>query len=409
MTTDGAGSPDDRPVPHAASSDAIAALDQRDTAGALASGKVTMISLEAICGRLGPRWAGKRVLVHEHLERDLDRTLGALGFYQRISDTDYLVAQADKSQLAGQIACLHCLRHTLHHFLGEALIKDMLLHTVSRVGAEGVFGAKLDVMAVQQAIGQAAGRGAADDEDGEGDEEGSQGLTTSWSPFIASNGARVRVSCSLEPVFQLKTSSRIGHRLVRRVVATRGQTALSPDDVRRLSSFDIERIDFATIERGLDRLKADGAARGLSLILPVSFVTLSSARARSTLIDLFKTAKDAVQLGLICEVCDIEGVPPSALLSAVSLIRPYSLYVFGHLQETPASGLPWLKGSGLQGLSMECPDTVTEDADFFGWAQSTRAAASAAGKAALAYRLPSLRHAAMASFMGATHGSLRSA
>ncbi len=405
MTPDGAGSPDERPVLHAASSDAIAALDQRDTAGALASGKVTMISLDAIAERLGPRWPGKRALVYEHLERDLERAMGTLGFHQRISDTDYLVAQADKSQLAGQIACLHCLRHTLHHFLGEALIKDMRLHTVSRVGAEGVFGAKLDVTAVEQALA----RPAPEQDDTEEGEDDHEGVTTSWSPFIASNGARVRVSCALEPVFQLKTSSRIGHRLVRRVVATQGRTTLSAEEVRRLSSFDIERIDFATIERGLDRLKADGAARGLSLILPVSFVTLSSARARSTLIDLFKTAKNTVQLGLICEVCDIEGVPPSALLSAISFIRPYSLYVFGHLQETPASVMPWLKGSGLQGLSMECPETVTDDADFFGWAKSTRAAASAAGKAALAYRLPSLRHAAMASFMGATHGSLRPA
>ena len=405
MPPDGAGPSAEAPVLHAANGEAIAALNQRDTAGALAAGKVTMISLDAISERLGPRWPGKRALVYEHLERDLERTMGALGFHQRISDTDYLVAQADRSPLAGQIACLHCLRHTLHHFLGEARVQDMLLHTVSRVGEDGVFGAKLDVMAVEWAVRHGGARGVDDDDEDDDD----QGVTTSWSPFIASNGARVRVSCLLEPVFRLKTSSRIGHRLVRRVVATQGRTALSPDEVRRLSSFDIERIDFATIERGLDRLKADGAARGLSLILPVSFVTLSSARARSTLIDLFKSAKDTVQLGLICEVCDIEGVPPGALLNAISFIRPYSLYVLGHLHETPVNGLPWLKGSGLQGLSMECPDTVTEDADFFSWARSTRGAASAAGKAALAYRLPSLRHAAIASFMGATHGSLRPA
>ena len=39
-----------------------------------------------------------------------------------------------------------------------------------------------------------------------------------WSPFVASNGQHVRVSCTLEPVFEVKRHTRIGYRLRRRVL-----------------------------------------------------------------------------------------------------------------------------------------------------------------------------------------------
>jgi hypothetical protein len=388
-----------RSVLHGASESAIAVLDQLEANGALANGKVTMVSLGAVAERLGPRWGARRDLVREHLERNLRRSIGPLGMHQRISGTDYLIVQPDKSPLAGQMTSLNCLRSTLHHFLGETLIEDTVIHTVTRIGTEGVYGERLDVTAVDA---------AAKLEETAWDDDGEAGVKVPWSPFVASNGKRVRVSCVLEPVFQLKSSTRIGYRFARRVLTMPTDAPLTPDDVRRLSSSDIERIDFATIERGLGRLKAEGDAKAdLSLIVPVSFVTLSSGRGRAELINLFKSAQESVRLGLICEVCDIDGVPPGALLAAVSLIRPLSLYVFGRLSEPFTGSTSVLKGAGLHGLSVECPHSITGDAEFIGWAKGACAATRRVGKSAILYRLPSFRHAAIAALMGVTHASLR--
>jgi hypothetical protein len=396
------GAPVGRSALHGVGESVVAALDQLEADGALADGKATMVSLGAVAERLGPRWSARRDLVREHLERNLSRSMGPLGVYQRVSDTDYLIVQPEKSPLAGQMTSLNCLRNTLLHFLGETLIEDTLIHTVTRVGREGVYGERLDVTAVDAA----AKREEAD----WGDDGGEAGAKVPWSPFVASNGKRVRVSCVLEPVFQLKSSKRIGYRVARRVLALPTDAPLTPDDVRRLSSSDIERIDFATIERGLGRLKAEGDAKAdLSLILPVSFITLSTGRGRAELVNLLKSAQESVRLGLICEVCDIEGVPAGALLAAVSLIRPFSLYVFGQLSDPVTSSTSVLKGAGLHGLSLECPHSITGDAEFIGWAKGASAAARRVGKSAILYRLPSFRHAAVAALMGVTHASLRAA
>ena len=132
-------------------------------------------------------------------------------------------------------------------------------------------------------------------------------------------------------MFQLKTYGRIGYRMRRSVLTLPSETPLTAAEQRKLTGADFERIDFATLARGLNRLQEEAGERQPSLILPVSYVTLSSNRGRATLVEWFRTAQASVQRGLICEVCDIEGVPPSALLAAISLIRPFSLFMVGAL------------------------------------------------------------------------------
>jgi len=190
------------------------------------------------------------------------------------------------------------------------------------------------------------------------------------------------------------------------VLTLPNETPLSLGEQRRLSSSDIEKIDFATLARGLNRLQESGAAeREPSLILPVSFVTLSSQRGRATLADFFRAAQGSVKQGLICEVCDIEGVPPSALLAATSLIRPFCLFMVGRLAEATAAPLNHLKDAGLQGLSIECPRGLDTDAEFAAFAKAVAAAAKPVAKTLLFFGLTGPRQAAIAEVLGATHGS----
>jgi hypothetical protein len=366
----------------------------------LSEGKVCVIALDAIRDGMGDRWPARREVVYEHVERTLQRKLGAHGFYLRISDTDFLVAQPSVSRLAGQAYCLNCLREVLHYFLGEALPANITVREVTSIDDGGVTAHKLDVAAVEEAeLAERASDAAAG---------GRKALAQDrWTPFVAADGRHVRASCRLTQVVQLKTFGSIGHRMVRRVLELPSEVPLSAADVRRLSRADIEKIDFATLSRGLSRL-LEGESREThpSLILPVSFVTLSNQRGRAMLVEFFRAARTSVKQGLICEVCDIEGVPPSALLAAVSLIKPFSLFVVGHLSEVPARPLAEFKDAGLQGLSIERPASAASEGDFAAFVKATLTAARPMTRTLMVHNLDSPREAAIAGLLGATHGSL---
>ena len=388
------------------SADAQQALERIQSSSILSEGKACLLSLDAVRARLGPRWIERRERAYEHAGQILRRRLGAHAFFLRVSETDFLVAQPGVDRLAGQAYCLNCLREVLTYFLGEALLSDIVVHEVTSIDGGRIAARQLEATEVEAHANAAAA-------------EAAPPLTPAsprpslisqdrWTPFSASDGQRLRASCSLEPVFQLKTYGRIGYRMRRRVLSLPAETPLSPAEQSRLTRADIERIDFATLARGLNRLQEEASGeRQPSLILPVSFVTLSSMRGRGTLVELFRAAQESVQQGLICEVCDVEGVPPGALLTATSLMRPFCLFIVGRLTAPPSGALTHLRDAGLQGVSIECPPGLDSDAAFDAFAKNMVAAARPVAKTVMLYGIAGPRQAAIASQHGATHASFR--
>jgi len=375
--------------------DARHALQRIQASSMLEEGQVCLLGLDAVRERMGPRWALRREMVYEYVQATLRRQLGAHGFFLRVSETDFLVAQPEVSRLAGQACCLNVLRELLTYFLGEALIADIVVHEVNSIDGGRIGAVKLDAAALaglQSAAGAIAPPPVSQDR---------------WTPFIAHDGRRLRASCQLEPVFQLKTYARIGFRMTRRVLQLPGETPLSAAEQQTLTGADIEKLDFATLARGLNRLQQEtDGDRQPSLMLPVSYVTLSSHRGRSALAEFFRAAQANVQQGLICEVCDIEGVPPGALLAATSLMRPFCLFIIGRLHAPPLGPLTALRDAGLQGLSLECPPTLESDDAFGAFARSVVAAARPVGmRAVMLTGVAGPRLAAIASHYGATHAS----
>lgn len=377
---------------------AVGTLEQLQTSEALAEGKVTVVGLDAIADKLGSRWKPRQSLVHDYAERTLRRALGDNGFCQRISETEFIVVQAGVSRLTGQALCINALRDTLTHFLGEAAIGDVILHEVTRITHDGIFGERVNAAAVSEAAGHSR----------EPDAPKPPAVDDRWAPFVASDGRRVRVSCALEPVLQLKAFQRIGYRLVRRVLSLPTETPLTAAEVNNLSIADLERIDFAALSRGLDRLTHDvGDDKQLSLVLPVSYTTLASHRARGKLVDVFHQAKQAVRHGVICEVGGIDGVPPGALRSAIALVKPYSLLIVGHFSEAPSPRLGDLRDGGLQCLAADSPTGLVGEAEFIGWTRGLLRAARPGIRSVMIHRLANSRQAAIAAALGVTHGSFR--
>lgn len=373
------------------------ALDPFADAGLLAAGKVNLIALDAIADRLGPRWALRRDQIHEHVDRTLARRLQSGGYHIRVSETDFLICQPELGRFSGQAACLQLLREILTYFIGDGAQADHSVLQVTEVGATAIQGVRVRASEV---------------EEGERTERESGAPTPRamdrWTPFVAADGRELSVTCDLAPVFELRSFGRIGYRMARRVRVVGSGEVLTAGMVRALPPGDILRIDLATVAHGVNRLLAvDSDERQPSLIVPVSFTSLSSQRGRAEIARLLTDVRALVERGVICQISDIDGVPQGSLIQVVALIRPYCLLVVAHLEcgVPSAATLGRLKRSGVQGLAVDCPHALTEAA-LLRWMAITIRAVRQVVRSALLYGVASPRHAAFAAQLGATHASI---
>ena len=382
------------------------ALERFSDPALLAAGKVNVISLEAVEARFGPRWELRRDQVYDFASRVLERGVGDNGFFVRVSPTDFFIVHPDRGALAGQVACLRYLREVLQHFLGESGMANMGVLQVTRIARGQIEARQMDERVQSHA----------EREDVEFAEEPAATPATpveekkraldQWTPFVAADGRRLRVTASLEPVYELKTFTRIGFRMVRRVIVMNTEEELSQQQVATLSTADLLRVDLATIVRGIDRLGVEASGQQLpSLIVPLSFTSLSSQKGREEFVKQLKQLGALVRLGVICEIGDIDGVPPSALLAATSLVRPFALLVVGRLMNTTPAAVVRLEGSGLQAVSFECPGGLG-DAEFIGWATASIGAAKRLAKSVMVYRAQSPKQAGVLASLGASHASI---
>lgn len=223
------------------------------------------------------------------------------------------------------------------------------------------------------------------------------------APFTTADGRQVRVTATLDPVFEAKGFTRIGFRLIRRVMLQRynGEDELTPQQVSHLSSAELLRVDLATIARGISRLRSD-TAQHLSLIVPISYTSLSSLKGRTELVALLKEAGSLVKLGVICEILDADGVPPASLLTVVTVVKPITLLVVGRLADTNPKSILRLEDAGLQALSFECPPTLG-DQEFQVWAAGAVIAAKRVAKAVLVYGAGTPARGGVLAALGASH------
>jgi len=369
----------------------------------LAAGKVNVISLEALETRFGPRWELRRDQVYDFARRVLERGVGASGFFTRVSTTDFFIVHPDLGRLGGQAACLRYLREILNHFLGEDQMAAMGVLQVTKITDGRLEAQRMDERAEVHAEGDEEELPETSSEPGE---EPPVKSLDQWTPFIAADGRPLRVTASLEPVYELKGFTRIGFRMIRRVIVMRSEEELSAQQVAMLSTADLLRVDLSTVARGIDRMRAESSAeQQLSLIVPLSYTSLSSQKGRTEFAKQLKEAGGLVRLGVLCEISDVDGVPPGALLAATSLLRPFTLLVVGRLMNATPAAIVRLEGSGLQAVSFECPDGLG-DAEFIGWATAAIKAAKRVAKSVMVYRATSPRQAATLASLGASHVSM---
>lgn len=383
-----------------ASQDLRSALERFQESPTVREGRACLIGLEAVRTALGPRWPGRREQVYQHVERTLAARAGGLGWFGRVSEDEFLVIRPDLSPCGVQAACLGLARDLLGYFLGDAAPDEVDVREVVDLRADVLSTRKLDAAAVLREAEKEAREKASRQEIWFNPDY--------WSPFVATDGREIRVSSRLEPLFELRGYTQIGHRMVRKVSDVRTGAVMGEADLRRLPRADIERIDLATIARGVSRARSEAGGRQPTLMLPVSYVTVSGARGRALIVEFLKEAARFVDKGLICELLDVEGVPSSALLQAVALVRPFCMLSVGRLAAPPTGPLPGLRDVGLAGLSFECLNAPDDHAAFTVWVEGRIAHVLKVTRSAVVHGAPNASYAALAGIAGATHASLRS-
>jgi hypothetical protein len=339
-------------------------------------------------------------LVHEHAQRALRAQVGSQALVQRISDTEYVVAQPEAPHSAAQLACLNCLRAILLHFLGEAPMGELTLHEVTRIDADGIYGRPVALAEAESADQSEKTRVA------EAAPVAERPSLDTWTPFATTTGLKVALAASLEPVEMLKNGSRMGYRIATRVHRQPSFAALTRREFERLAPADLNRIDLGSIARGLDRLRAiAGPTRPPALILPVSYLTARGRNGRAALINLLRQARSFVEIGLICEITGVESAPTAALAETVAALRPFVLHVIGRISDIERDDGRHLVGVGLDGISGRCP-TFVDDTDFTRCAETFVKANGRVGKALFLHQVQDMYRARMAGALGVTHVTL---
>lgn len=367
--------PDNAPAPHRV--DRITSASTRDTleriasAEILAGGSVNTIGLDAIRRKLGDRWERKAPSIWEHVERELERTVGATGVFLRLDDINYLVAQPGEEGFAAQAVCLTVLQDVLKFFLGEIRPADVAVRTVTSIAGGEIVSAPVDPASLRR---RAAGAPP----------PASQAPTPTPTPAPAATAAERAAEAVSGPLadhapppkpWQPPLAGRvcnIGLETVKREPFELNLRVEPVWNLRRgvITSFlvdrsggpsrpepaDLEEMDVATLAYVATLMEEHRRQGGpLALHVPVSFISLATQRSRERLIRMTRSVREALRGSILLEIDLDAGVPPSRLIEVVSLVRPLCAGVLGRARPTRAA-FEAIRGCGLRGVVAMGPE-----------------------------------------------------
>ena len=346
--------------PHAASVKEVSAASMLEAIGrsSLADdGHALIVSIEAIKTALGPRWGPRRSQIYEVVERNFRKYLSPTDIWQPAGEAYFLVVAPETSPLVAQALCYRALKEVLTFFLGEVNPLHLQVNRVTGISNDRIEMEPYTVAQLEQADREAVI--AAQEE---AKPPSSLSTLASW-PLTTADGQNLRVSFAVEPVLDLKSWAMAGHRIESRILNLQTGLDLNGTKRRMLLPRDFEKIDLAALERGMSRLRG-GTPDRASLIIQLSFASLSNSRARSALLARAGAMSAALKQGAICELVDVEaGVPVGRLIEVASLVRSAFRGVFVQV-EPKRNAVESALGASLYGLSVRAADLGSDAASI---------------------------------------------
>jgi hypothetical protein len=230
---------------------------------------------------------------------------------------------------------------------------------------------------------------------------------SSQAPVLTVGNRQLRVSCSLQPLFEMKKLALIGHRF--EPVVTEAGTGF-PLDAKALALLDWsdrEVIDIANAEQGIKLLQMRSPEqRKMVMFVPAAFSSFASAKARGRLAPMVAAAAQEMGLKVLFEIRHLQGVPPGRVSEVVSLLRPYCMTTMGHAPGDPRA-IAAFKGCGLSGVSVDFDGVRRDDAALTTYLTALATAGRQATGAFMIQGLDNLHQMAVARLAGASHATIK--
>ena len=312
-----------------------------------------MIGLDAIRRKLADQWPRKAPRVWEHLERELERTLGPTGVFIRVDDVSYLIAQPGEEGFAAQAVCLTILQDVLKFFLGEMSPADIAVRNVTSLEGSAIASAPLDPTKLRRRPPPPIETPA---------ERAVEGVTgpladhapapKAWQPPLEGRLHSIAIAppkrkaftleLRIEPVWNLKRG------LITSFVIDRSGGPAQPE------AADLEEMDAATLAYVATILREHTHQGGhLVLHVPIGFASLATQRSRERLIRLTGPVREPMRASVLLEIDGLDsGVPPSRLIEVVGLVRSLCAGVLARVRPR-RSAFEAARGCGLRGLVAE--------------------------------------------------------
>ncbi len=292
-------------------------------------GLALVVSIAPIRTALGPRWSARRAQIHEIVERYFRKSLAPDDIWQPVTEVLFLVATPGKSPMHAQAVCYRALKEVLTHFLGNVQPADLEVCRITHLSAGSIEMRAHSMAELVQADLQAPTPGGTGAPATSTPASPITSQIASW-PLRTADGRDLRASFVVEPMMSLKALKMAGHRIESRIVDRATGVELNGLERRRLLPRDFEKVDLAALERGMSRLTSGEIPNRPSLIIQLSFASLSNGRARASLLDQARAMQGVLRQAAICELVDVEsGVPVGRLEEVASLIQGFfcSLWV----------------------------------------------------------------------------------
>jgi hypothetical protein len=117
---------------------------------------------------------------------------------------------------------------------------------------------------------------------------------------------------------------------------------------------DLLQVDIATVAYAATLMQEHQTTGGrLTLHVPISYSSAASIRGRELALQILRRQRDAARETCLIEIDNLDpGVPPSRLLEAVSLLKPFCLGVLARVRPS-LKALQAVRDCGLRGLILE--------------------------------------------------------
>jgi hypothetical protein len=407
----------------------ILSLDQEDAAEIIerlrethadAMGRAYLLRLDLFVEQLGAKWESKRDLVFDHLKTAFERRFPEPDWCIRINDDAFLVVILTLGEHKGALSAAELWYTAGQFFIGDVSkvqpsLFEAIAHDVDRMRIVPIdvntYFDRTEARPFREAarpVASASQETAPQGPSAVGTATSIRRAGIAGGTLITIAGRSLRIASSVEPVFEMRKLSMIGHRLEPIVTDAIGNLSLDSRSITALDWGDREQVDIASIEQGLKVLQMRSPEqRKIIMIVPAAFSTFSSARARGRITTAVTQAAQEMGLKVLYEVRNLNGVPTGRVMEIAGMLKPFCMTVVGHAG-ADTKAIAALKGCGLAGTAIDYDGNKRDDSALEVYLSHLSNAAKSATGACMIHGFDTLRQMATARLAGVTHASVKS-